>query len=179
MQKLARHNRDKLIDILSERLAFERASVKLYDVVLSKMRNLKDPVSIRLYAPLEDFRGHEKEHEEWLESQLRALGATGHERTDRADLVERESIGIERVVRGDDDVVHLVHALLTAELVDNAGWELLLELADDADDDVARRDFRKRLHEEEEHLSELRRAMLSIVRREVLGSIRVPPMPAE
>lgn len=179
MQKLARHNRDKLIDILSERLACERAGVKLYDVVLSKMKNMTDPVSVRLYAPLEDFRGHEKEHEEWLESQLRTLGATGHEHTDRADLVQRESIGIERVVRGDDDVVHLVHALLTAELIDNSGWELLLELADDADDDVARREFRKRLHEEAEHLSALRLAMLSIVRREVLGSSRVPPKPAQ
>jgi bacterioferritin (cytochrome b1) len=178
MQKLARHNRDKLIDILSERLAFERAGVKLYDVVLAKMRSLKDPVSLRLFAPLQDFREHEKEHEEWLEAQLRTLGATAHEITDLSDLVQRESLGIERVVNGDDDVVHLVHALLTAELVDNAGWELLLELADDADDDVARREFRKRLHEEEEHLAELRRAMLSIVRRQVLGSIGTSP-PAE
>jgi bacterioferritin (cytochrome b1) len=171
MNKLAQHNRDKLVDILSERLAFERAGVKLYDTVLMKMRDMKDPVARRLFAPLEDFRTHEKEHEEWLEEQLRALGATAHETTDLSDLVQRESIGLERVVKGDHDVVHLIHALLTAELVDNAGWELLLELADEADDDVARREFRKRLHEEEEHLDELRRAMLSIVRKEVLGSI--------
>lgn len=45
--------------------------------------------------------------------------------------------------------------------------------------DAARREFRKRLHDEEEHLSELRRAMLSIVRREVLGSIAPPRPPAE
>lgn len=171
MNKLAQHNRDKLIDILSERLAFERAGVKLYDTVLMKMRDLNDPVARRLFGSLEDFRRHEKEHEEWLEEQLRALGATAHEKTDLSDLVERESMGIEKVVKGDKDVAHLIHALLTAELVDNAGWELLLELADDADDDVARREFRKRLHEEEEHLAELRRAMLGIVRKEVLGSI--------
>jgi bacterioferritin (cytochrome b1) len=168
MKKLAQHNRAKVVDILSERLAFERASVKLYDTVIGKMRALSDPVSVRLIAPLEDFRGHEKEHEEWLEEQLRALGADAMRESDSASLTLRESSGIEQVVLRDDDAVHLVHALLTAELSDNAGWELLLELAEEAEDDVARRELRKRLHQEEEHLAELRRAMISIVRKEIL-----------
>ena len=68
-----------------------------------------------------------------------------------------------------------MHALLTAELVDNAGWELLLELADDADDADARREFRKRLHEEEEHLIFMRRAVVAFARRNVLGQTVLMP----
>ncbi len=40
----------------------------------------------------------------------------------------------------------MFHALFAAELVDNAGWDLLVQLADEADDDEARRAFKKRLH---------------------------------
>jgi bacterioferritin (cytochrome b1) len=171
MEKLAQHNREKFVDLLSERLAFERATIELYDSVLTKMRRLRDPVSIRLIAPLEDFREHEKEHTRWLEEVLRQLGATGNERTGLTELAWRESSGIERAIRNDEEAIHLVHALLSAELVDNAGWELLLELADEADDEFARREFLKRLHEEKEHLFELRRAMLSVARKEILGSL--------
>ena len=63
-----------------------------------------------------------------------------------------------------------VHALLTAELVDNAGWQLLLELADEADDLEARQAFRRRLHEEEDHLIFTRRLVERLTRKELLGS---------
>ncbi len=38
MEKLAQHGAAKVIDVLNERLAFERAGVKLYDRVLEVMR---------------------------------------------------------------------------------------------------------------------------------------------
>jgi hypothetical protein len=69
-------------------------------------------------------------------------------------------------------------ALLTAELIDNAGWELLLELADDADDADARREFRKRAHHEEEHLLFARRAVVACSRRTLLGqAVQLPTSP--
>jgi hypothetical protein len=71
----------------------------------------------------------------------------------------------------------MFHALLTTELADNAGWELLIELADDVDDDEMRREFKKRLHEEEEHLIFVRRAVMAFARTEVLG--RVAGFPVE
>src|SRR6266542_1220897 len=37
MEKLAEKNKEKVIDVLAERLCFERASVKLYDKVLDRM----------------------------------------------------------------------------------------------------------------------------------------------
>lgn len=181
MKKLARHNRDKVVALLGERLAFEQSIVKLYDVVLHKMRDSSDPMSRRLYAPLEDFRAHEKEHEHWLDEQIRALTPVTTTVSDIApvrmvaELVDRVTATLQARGSG-GGVVPLVQSLLTAELLDNSGWEILLELADDAEDDVARREFRKRLHQEEEHLSELRRAFLSIMRREVLtpATLSVP-----
>jgi rubrerythrin len=123
----------------------------------------------RLVAQMQEFRDQEKEHEEWLEEQIRALGGDAHAETDKSQLIKIESQGIEKVVfEADGDVSHLFHAIFTAEMVDNAGWQLLLELADMADDDVARRAFSKRLHEEEDHLILMRRAVEGLARQEIL-----------
>ena len=38
MDKLARQNKDKVIDLLTARLLFERTGVKLYDSIMAKLR---------------------------------------------------------------------------------------------------------------------------------------------
>jgi bacterioferritin (cytochrome b1) len=184
MLKLAQRHKDKVIDLLNERLAFERAGVKLYDTVLEKVRSKGEERFDRLVRQMQEFRDQEKEHEEWLEEQIRALGGDAHAETDKSELIKRESEGIEKVVfQSDSHVGHLFHAMLTAEMVDNAGWQLLLELADMADDDIARRAFSKRLHEEEEHLILMRRAVEGLARQEVLsqqaamGEVEASPQP--
>lgn len=169
MKELAERNRDKVIDLLNERLVFERAGVKLYDAIVQNMQKSKNPEVGRMLPTMKEHRGHEKEHEEWLEEQIRSLGGDAHGHTEMGDLITVESAGIERVVTTDQDLVHQLHGLLTAELVDNAGWELLLELADEAGDDAARREMRKRAHHEEEHLIFVRRAIVAFARRNVLG----------
>lgn len=176
MEKLAEKHRDKVIDLLTERLTFERSGVKLYDSVIRKMEVSNDPQVARMLGQMREHRNQEKEHEEWLEAQVRALGGDAHGQTDMSQLIETESKGIEQVVLdGDPSISHMFHALLTAELVDNAGWELLLELADDADDDEARREFRKRVHHEQDHLIFVRRAVVAFARKMVLD--QAVPMP--
>jgi bacterioferritin (cytochrome b1) len=178
MKELAAKNRDKAIDLLNERLTFERAGVKLYDVILANLQKAKSPDLARMLPAMKSHRDQEKEHEEWLEAQIRGLGGDAHAKTEMGDLIAAESAGVESVVMRDADVSHQFHALLAAELVDNAGWELLLELADDADDADARREFRKRLHEEEEHLMFCRRAVVAFSRRSVLGqTVQLPASP--
>jgi rubrerythrin len=167
MQKLARYDKVKLIDLLSERLAFERAGVGLYDSVLDRLDS-----STALWAfreELEKFRADEMEHRDWLASQIERLGGDPDVETDLALLVDQESAGIQMIVAVDDVFSHAMHALLSAELMDNAGWELLIELADDADDREAREEFRVRLHQEENHLLFARTTMLALVRKAVLG----------
>lgn len=170
MHILAQKNRPKVIDLLTERLTFERTGVQLYDAILRKMEQSNDPQIAKMIATMREHREHEKQHEEWLEAQVRKLGGDTNALTEMAKLVKTESEGIGKVVLdGDPDIGHLFHALLAAELVDNAGWELLIELADEADDDEARRAFKKFLHEEEEHLIFVRRAVRGFARNQVLG----------
>jgi rubrerythrin len=169
MKELAEKNRDKVIDLLNERLTFERAGVKLYDRILEVMREKGDENVNRMLSEMQEHRDEEKEHEEWLEAQIRALGGDAHAETEHSRLVERESTGIEQVVMSDPELPHLFHALLAAELVDNAGWDLLVSLADEAGDHEARREFRKRMHHEADHLLLVRKAVQKFSMHEVLG----------
>jgi bacterioferritin (cytochrome b1) len=169
MEKLAQHGAAKVIDVLNERLAFERAGVKLYDRILEVMRAAGDENVSRMLDEMQAHRDQEKEHEEWLEDQIRGLGGDAHAETDKSRLVTRESKGIEEVVMSDAQLPHLLHALLAAELVDNAGWDLLVQIADEAGDRDAKKEFKKRLHEEEDHLLFLRKAMEKLSFNEILG----------
>ena len=170
MQELIKFNRPKVIDLLTARLTFERVGVKLYDAIIGKVQIIGDAQAQRMLDQLQEHRDEEKEHEEWLEEQIRALGADAHGTSEMSELETRESKGIEDVILdGDNEISHLMHALLTAELADNAGWDLLVSLADEAGDRDAKKAFKKRLHEEEEHLIFARRAVVKLARREVLG----------
>ena len=169
MEKLAEKNRDKVIDVLTERLTFERAGVKLYDRIVEKMRASGDKQMNKMLDQMIEHRDQEKEHEEWLEEQIRALGGDAHGETKHSRLVQTESQGIEKVILQENaELPDMFHALLVAELADNAGWDLLVQLADEADDSKAKRAFKKRLHEEEEHLIFVRRAVEKLSIREVL-----------
>lgn len=170
MDKLAKNNPEKVVDLLTERLFFERSGVKLYDAIIAKLTTSNDPEVHRTLRAMQEHRTQEKEHEEWLEAQIRALGGDAHTCTEMAALAARESSGIEAVVMdGDNDPVHLFHALMAAELADNAGWDLLVALADEAGDRDAKKEFKKRLHEEEEHVVFVRRALASLAKSVVLG----------
>lgn len=175
MEKLAESNRAKAIDLLNERLEFERAGVRLYDKILSVMKQQGDANIMRMFDEMQEHRNEEKEHEEWLEGCIRSLGGDAHTPTDLSELVTKESKGIIEVVMSDAKLPHLFHALLAAELVDNAGWDLLVQVADEAGDHAAKREFKKRLHEEEDHLILIRKAMEKFSFKEVLGEdVKMP-----
>ncbi|MFL5410522.1 MAG: hypothetical protein ACJ79D_04030, partial [Myxococcales bacterium] len=81
---------------------------------------------------------------------------------------------IEHVVMRDPNLLHDFHALLTAELADNAGWELLMELASEFGDRDAKGEFKKRLHEEEKHLLTVREAVREMSLQEIRESFIEP-----
>jgi bacterioferritin (cytochrome b1) len=178
MNKLARLHPEKLLDLLTERLTFERTVVKLYDSVIPRMKTSGDKTMIAMIGQMTKQRNEEKDHEEWLEEQVRALGSDAHTETELSELIERESRGILEIIAQDDELPHLFHALLTAELVDDNGWKLLLELADEADDALARREFKQRAEEEEKHLIYVRSVVVAFARKDVLGSaVQIPAAP--
>ncbi len=178
MDKLAQKNKDKVLDVLTERCCFERASVKLYDKVLERMRSAKDSMFGRMLEAMQEHRDQEKQHEEWLEEFIRQLGGDDQQPSEKARLVAEMSKGIEQVIMSDPELPHLFQALLAAELVDNAGWDLLVELADEADDRAAVKDFKRCLHEEEEHLILMREVMAKLSAHEVLREpVQMPTTP--
>ena len=159
-----------VLDVLGARLAFERTGVSLYDNAIVKIERYAEPRYHVLLEQLREIRAEEKEHEEWLEAQIRSLGGTAHETTDMAELETLESSGIRDViVDGHHKVIHILHALLAAELADNAGWDLLVKLADEARDHRAKLQFAKRLAEEAKHLLFLREAVVRAAEIEMLG----------
>jgi bacterioferritin (cytochrome b1) len=169
MHVLSRHNRDAVIALLGERLESERAAVTLYDAVLGKMRASKEEGARRLLPTMHEHRNEVNEHAEWLAKTIESLGGSVELRNERVDLVRREAAGMVDVVEHDDELSHLLHALLATELLDSAGWDLLVELADEANDIEALRELEHRKSEQEEHLVFLRDALAAIARREVLG----------
>jgi len=150
MRKVGAMHRSKVICLLAERLAFERAAVKLYDGVLERLRSRGGPYHT-VQAHLRRIREEEKAHEEWLEEQLRQLGGETGPEGERLLEVRREARRREDVLLGDPEPAQLFRQLLAAEVSDVGGWELLLEIAGRAQDDEARDAFQQRLHEEQEH----------------------------
>ena len=65
MRRLAEINRDKLADVLAERLAFERVGVRLYDAIMARVAG-EEPAIRRILPRLEQQRDEEREHETWL-----------------------------------------------------------------------------------------------------------------
>ncbi|MGZ6143254.1 MAG: ferritin-like domain-containing protein [Myxococcales bacterium] len=130
------------MELLAGRLAVERAAVELYDAVLERLGRRSGPfTSIRTHLRL--IREEEKSHEEWLEEKLSSLGGDVDARATRLEppaLAEGA------------EPAQLFQTLLRAELSDTAGWELLVELAERAQDPEALEAFTQRLHEEQEHL---------------------------
>jgi bacterioferritin (cytochrome b1) len=172
MKKLAEKNPEKLIDLLHERWTFERTSVKLYDRVLSFMAASGDPQVHRMLDTMQAYRDEEAEHQAWLEEQIQGLGGDVNEEPERSRLAATEARGIEQVILGEGvELHHLFHALMAAELVDNAGWDLLAVLAEEADDDEALDAFQIRQAEEEDHLEYLRETMARYAESQVLGGV--------
>jgi bacterioferritin (cytochrome b1) len=175
MEKMAAKNRARVIDLLTERLVFERTGVRLYDHILDRMRATPDENIASMLETMQAHRGQEKEHEEWLEECIRKVGGDPDAETEHSRLVMQESKGIEEVMENDASLPHLFHALLTAELADNAGWDLLRALAGELGDSAAKKEFAKRLREEADHLLFVRKAVQKFTLSETTGKPQKMP----
>jgi ferritin-like metal-binding protein YciE len=158
--RLAEKNREQVIDLLCERLTFERSTVKLYDRVLQALRVEGDAGTRDLRATMQRHRAEEEEAARWLEGRIRELGGDARAQTDLGRLATREASGIEEVAEHDAaDLTHLLHALLAVEGADGAGWELLAHLAEVAGDGAAKRELERVVRQERQHLALVRHAI--------------------
>ena len=175
MEQLAKKNAPFVLDVLNARLAFERTGVKLYDSVIEKIERSGDPRFSAIVEELREIRAEEREHAEWLEMQIRGLGGRPDENSDMARLETEEGRGIESVIcDGHAKIIHLVHALLAAELADNAGWDVLVQLADEAGDSAAKVELGRRMAEEAKHLLFIREVVVRAVESEIGRERQMP-----
>jgi hypothetical protein len=146
------------IDKLAERLAYERGGTRLYDAVIAKFVAYQDELDGVSLNELTEIRDEEASHAALLRTCLEQLGADPTAQTPCADLVGVATSGF--LQAASDPRTTLVQTLqiaLAAELVDGAGWESLIALAESMDqDDMAER-FRNALDRETEHLAKVRR----------------------
>ncbi|HEX8823164.1 MAG TPA: ferritin-like domain-containing protein [Archangium sp.] len=145
------------IDKLGQRAGFERTGVRLYEAALSKLDVFGTWEGGPSREQLEKIRLDELSHFALVKRSIEKLGGDPTALTPAADLQANMSEGVPRMLT--DPHVNLLQSLdglLTAELVDNASWELLIELARELGHTALAEDFQRALDVEQEHLALVR-----------------------
>lgn len=171
-----------LMDKLGERLAYERSGTRLYEALILKHRAAEaadgdvlpdastfagDDTAAGAETPaetLERIRAEEFEHFTMLCDAMTALGGDPTAQTPCADVIAVASSGFMQVLNDPrTTLAQCLNAMLAVELADNAGWELLASLADDAgQSDLAGR-FLGALGQEQQHLAIIKGWLTAIV----------------
>lgn len=143
-----------LLDKLGERLAFERTGTRLYDALITKCEVMLDGEISMTVDDLVQIRFDEARHFKMLSEAITSLGGDPTSQTPSADLVGVESMGLVQVVNDPrTSIAQSLHAIVTAELSDKAGWETLVALADEHELTNLVEDFTDALNQERAHLA--------------------------
>jgi hypothetical protein len=152
LNKLSGRSPEVLIDKLGERLAFERSGTRLYEAMIMKCLALENAGETVPVADLERMRDQEAEHFALLTEALTSLGADPTAQTPAADVAAVQTLGILQAVSDPrTNLAQSLNALLSAELVDHAAWELLIQLTEQMGQDEWASRFRHALAQETEH----------------------------
>lgn len=155
LSKLAGKNPEVLIDKLGERLAYERTGVRLYQTMIDKVSAMTDIATLPFgIGDLEHIRDEELEHMHMLAEIVESLGADPTAQTPCADTIAVASGGVMQVLSDPrTSIPQCLVALLSAELTDDAGWELLIQVAKaTGQPDKMLRRLKKAEKEEGEHI---------------------------
>jgi bacterioferritin (cytochrome b1) len=146
-----------LLDKLSERLAFERMGTRLYEALLNKCETLGEMTPGPTLEEIEHIGREELEHFLLINRTITELGGDPTVQSPCADMAGVASMGIMQVLTDPrSSMAQCLQAMLTAELTDNDGWRLLIQLADNLGHDEMKVEFESALANEEEHLINVR-----------------------
>jgi bacterioferritin (cytochrome b1) len=141
------------LDKLSERLAFERMGTRLYDALITKCEALNESSAAPTPADLQEIRDEEHAHFTLLFEAITQLGGDPTLQSPCADVSGVASIGIMQVLTDPRTTMsQCLNAILTAELTDNAGWEMLIDIADELGYEDLSSQFTVALDNEQKHL---------------------------
>jgi rubrerythrin len=176
------------MDKIGERIAFERSGTRLYEALINKYNALAEeggevlvPAEEALtihgdgtelpavtgetpLRTLERIRAEELEHFQMLVRAMEQLGGDPTAQTPCADVTATASMGLVQVLTDPrTTLAQSLSAMLTAELTDNAGWELLAQLAEEAGESGLTGKFLGALSQEQEHLHIVKAWLASLV----------------
>lgn len=167
-----------LLDKMGERMAFERTGVRLYEALITKLASAGEVDSIGLTEEaLRKIQDDELRHMQIVAEAIEEMGADPTAETPCADVAGVQAKGILQVLTDPrTTLAQGLSAILTAELVDNASWEMLVDLARDFGNDEAANAFEDARRQEEEHVRLVRGWLEALTRQESLGApVHAPP----
>jgi rubrerythrin len=145
------------LDHLGSRIGFERAGVRLYELLMVKLQAAHPHSGGPTLEDLEQLRDEELQHLAVTMRAVESLGADPTVITPAADISTVNSSGILKNLA--DPRVTLTEALdsiLIAELNDNETWSMLADLAQKLGRSDLAKEFHRVLEQEQEHLEKVR-----------------------
>jgi rubrerythrin len=162
-----------LLDLVGERLAFERTATRLYEALLSRLES----VEASTHEDLERIRDEELGHIGLLTRAAEALGGDPTALTPAADVSGVAARGlVDAIADPRASAIEAMQAILVAELVDNDGWLVLADLAARLGHEQLAADFRHAMAEEEEHLARVRAWLTAAIDAEAGLAPEAPPL---
>lgn len=167
------------LDLLGERLAFERTGCRLYEALLVKRLAADPHPTGPTPADLQHIRDQELEHFRILWRALETMGADPTAVTPGADVVATASSGILAALSDPHTTLNQgLKVILMAELADADSWVLLADMAIELGQSELAADFQRAADQEEEHVVKVRAWAESSIAGEAgveLGHAAPPP----
>lgn len=163
------------LDLLGERLAFERTGTRLYDALLAKLEGADPRPGGPTRDQLEEIRDDETRHFGLLRDAIQSLGGDPTVVTPSADVVGVAGSGwVQALTDPRTTLTEALKVVLAAELADNDGWETLVEVASGLGQEQLAAQFSEAAVAEEEHLTRVRAWVMLAVAAQT--GIEPPPV---
>jgi hypothetical protein len=169
-----------LLDLLGERLAFERTGTRLYEALLAKVKAADPHPGGPSVEDVLEIRDDELTHVVLLHLAIERMGADPTVLTPCADVTAVASSGLLKAVTDPrTTLTQALKAILIAELTDGDGWTFLADLAEGMGEQDLASECRDALLKEEEHLARVRTWVQAAVEGEAgLDKAPLAPEPA-
>lgn len=149
--------KQRLMDLLGERLVHERLAVRLYDSILSRHRSEPGRAELPPYEDLLRQRDGKLTQFLFLSDTITRLGGDPAVATSSGDFISTASSSLIQAMNDPGATfLQCLTAILIAELTDHDGWETLISLAHETGAEDLADDFRVALVTEITHLEAIR-----------------------
>lgn len=120
-----------MMDKLGERLVFERMGARLYEALITKYNGSPHRERLPELTRIEQFYLEKLKHFQNVSEVITNLGGDPTALTPAADVIGTATMGwIQVLTDPRTNFLQSLEIMLHLELVDNAGWELMIELAE-------------------------------------------------